>query len=91
MAGSSALPRNPLEPEVLRDLPPDQPLDFGSDVFPQLLVRGLPLYGQRTQGYVLDIGSPDRYAQAEADWQAGLFRTSVEPASVLAGRGVASC
>ena len=60
-----------VEPEVLRHIPTNQPFDFGRDLFPVLLEAGVPLSGQRAVGYVLDIGSPERYQQAEADWQAG--------------------
>jgi NDP-sugar pyrophosphorylase family protein len=60
-----------VEPEVLRHIPADQPFDFGRDLFPVLLEAGVPLSGHRAIGYVLDIGSSERYQQAEADWQAG--------------------
>jgi NDP-sugar pyrophosphorylase family protein len=68
-----------LEPEVLGLVPPGQAFDFGRDVFPLLLERGGSVYGHRTPGYVLDVGSPERYAQAEADLRTGLFRPSIEP------------
>jgi mannose-1-phosphate guanylyltransferase/phosphomannomutase len=60
-----------LEPDILQAIPEGQPFDFGSDVFPSLLELGHPLYGVRTDGYVLDIGAPERYLQAEVDFQAG--------------------
>jgi dTDP-glucose pyrophosphorylase len=63
-----------LEPEVLRSVPTGQPSDFGLHLFPRLLERGLALYGYRTSDYVLDIGSPERYAQAETDLQTGRFQ-----------------
>jgi mannose-1-phosphate guanylyltransferase/phosphomannomutase len=65
-----------LEPSVLADVPAGQPFDFGHDLFPRLLGRGLPLYGFCLPGYLLDIGSIERYRQAEADWGAGTFRTA---------------
>lgn len=61
------------EPEVLRQIPMGRPYDFGTDLFPRLLEGGLPLAGLRAPGYVLDIGSPERYRQAEIDWRAGRF------------------
>jgi mannose-1-phosphate guanylyltransferase / phosphomannomutase len=70
-----------LEPGILRHIPLDRPFDLGYDLFPLLLGRGLPVYGYLARGYVLDVGSPERYAQAEADLQAGLYR----PRSDLAG------
>jgi mannose-1-phosphate guanylyltransferase len=63
-----------LEPEILRYIAPGQPADFGADVFPRLLGLGLPVQGERADGYVLDIGSPTRYAQAQVDFQLGRFR-----------------
>jgi NDP-sugar pyrophosphorylase family protein len=61
------------EPDVLRLVPRGRPYDFASDVLPQLLRQGLPVYGDRADGYVLDIGSMQRYAQAQADYKAGRF------------------
>ena len=63
-----------LEPEVLDLIPPERPYDFGGDVFPRLIKRGLPIYGHRTDAYVIDIGSPKRYARAQADLRGGLLR-----------------
>lgn len=60
-----------LDPRLLQLVPRDQPFDFGLDVFPAALQSGLPLYGLRVHGYVLDIGSLERYAQADADVRAG--------------------
>lgn len=68
-----------VEPEVLGHVPAGRPEDFGADLFPRLLDRGLPLAGLRAPGHVLDIGSPERYQQAEADWQAGRFAVSARP------------
>lgn len=75
-----------LEPEVLRGIPRGRAFDFGSDVFPALLAAGQPLYGARTDGYVLDIGAPDRYRQAEVDYAAGRLHNRPR-ASVLASPG----
>ena len=63
-----------LEPEVLDLIPPERPYDFGRDVFPTMIERRLPIYGHRTDDYVIDIGLPGRYEQAEADLRGGLFR-----------------
>ena len=66
-----------LHRRVLDLVPPGTPFDFGSDLFPGLLAAGLPLYGIASADYVLDIGSVDRYRQAEADLQAGRVRSHV--------------
>jgi mannose-1-phosphate guanylyltransferase/phosphomannomutase len=67
-----------LEPAVLSFVPPGEPFDFGRDVFPNLAKQAQPIYGQTLPGcYVLDIGSPERYAQAEHDFKAGCCRSFV--------------
>jgi len=62
-----------LEPSVLDYVPSGEAFDFGYDLFPRLLGAGQPMYGCVTDRYVLDMGSPERYAQAEADYAAGLL------------------
>jgi mannose-1-phosphate guanylyltransferase len=55
-----------IEREVLDDLPPaGTKLSIERDVFPDLVDRGL--YGHETEGYWLDIGTPQRYLQATRD------------------------
>ena len=55
-----------LHRRVLDLVPPGTPFDFGSDLFPGApSAAGLPLYGLASPDYVLDIGSLDRYRQAE--------------------------
>ena len=75
-----------VEPDVLTLIPVGQPFDFGHDLFPLMLERGLPLLGCQADGYVLDIGSPARYAQAEADYQAGRFRSPADQAAPRASQ-----
>jgi NDP-sugar pyrophosphorylase family protein len=64
-----------VQPEVVRWIPAGGPFDFGRDLFPRLLEMQLPLLGFTPGAYVVDIGSPERYAQAEADLQSGRFRS----------------
>jgi NDP-sugar pyrophosphorylase family protein len=61
------------QPSVLPLIPRGRPYDFAADVIPQLLRLGLPVYGDRAKGYVLDIGSLERYDQAQADFDTGQF------------------
>ena len=80
-----------VEPEVIGQIPAGQPFDFGRDLFPVLIEQGLALQGHCAPGYILDVGSPERYRQAEADWQAGRFAPIVpigRPATRLATREV---
>jgi NDP-sugar pyrophosphorylase family protein len=54
-----------VEPSVLDLIPPGEPFDFGHDLIPLLLERGLPVCGWPTDALVLDIGSPERYLLAQ--------------------------
>ncbi len=63
-----------VEPDVLRLVPEGALFDFGNHLIPLLLREGAPLYGYISSGYFLDIGSRERYQQAERDLAAGLVR-----------------
>jgi mannose-1-phosphate guanylyltransferase len=54
-----------LEREVLDLIPPGTNASIERDVFPSLVGSGL--YGYATDGYWLDIGTPDRYLKATFD------------------------
>jgi NDP-sugar pyrophosphorylase family protein len=56
------------EPEIVQRIPPGFS-DFGHDIIPALLRDGAPVYGRPLVGYLLDIGTPEAYAQAQADWR----------------------
>ena len=60
-----------LEPEVLDLIPAGQPFDWSSEVFPQMLEKGLPVYGCIAPGYWCDIGSITEYRRATAEALAG--------------------
>ena len=49
------------EPAVLDLIPPGQPFDIGSELFPLLVERGLPFYAQKRQYNWIDIGSVKDY------------------------------
>jgi NDP-sugar pyrophosphorylase family protein len=57
-----------MEPAIFDYLPPDdgRPLDWGRDVFPTLLDRGI-VYSCSLNGYLQDTGTPDTYRQANWD------------------------
>jgi mannose-1-phosphate guanylyltransferase / phosphomannomutase len=59
-----------VEPDVLNLIEPDVTTDFGLHVFPELLARNRALCGWLISDstYLLDIGSPEKYAQANRDW-----------------------
>ncbi len=55
------------EPSVLTRVPPASSYDFGHDLVPRLLAEGAVVYGQLLGGYLLDIGTPEAYRQAQSD------------------------
>ena len=59
-----------LEPAILAYIPPDTYYDFGRHLFPTLLEKGIPLYGYPIgpEEYLIDIGSPEKYHQAQQEW-----------------------
>lgn len=70
-----------MEPAAVDVLPRDRlPLDIGHDLLPALLDAGVPVYGTPLQGYVFDIGSPERYQQADAHARA---ESAARPSGLL--------
>ena len=47
-------------------------LDFGKDLFPAMVQRGLRLFGYNSPEYIKDIGTPERY-----DWICAEYATGV--------------
>lgn len=56
-----------VEPSVLDKVPPDRYYDFGHDLVPRLVEEGTPVFGRLLTGYLLDIGTPEAYRQAQHD------------------------
>jgi mannose-1-phosphate guanylyltransferase len=54
-----------LERSVLDEIPPDRAVSIEREVFPRLIGKGL--YGIRLEGYWIDIGTPERYLEANWD------------------------
>jgi mannose-1-phosphate guanylyltransferase len=54
-----------LERSVLDRIPPDRAVSIEREVFPELIGDGL--YGIRLEGYWIDIGTPERYLEANWD------------------------
>jgi len=63
-----------LKPGLLKDLPGGRALDFGRDVFPAWVKRGVNIYAYKTPEYVKDAGSVTRHRQVEADLIRGKVR-----------------
>jgi mannose-1-phosphate guanylyltransferase / phosphomannomutase len=66
-----------LEPDIFDLVPPDQPYDFSSELFPMMLDKGLPLFGYITDAYWTDVGNSDAYLQAQHDALSGKVQISM--------------
>ena len=64
------------EKEVLDYIPADRPSDFGHDIFPAILAGNLSVYGYilRDDDYLVDIGTIEKYRQANEDIANGKIR-----------------
>jgi mannose-1-phosphate guanylyltransferase len=60
-----------LTPEILREVPPNTPFTFERHLFPQLLDKGVPIYGYQSCAYWIDIGTPEKYLQLHHDLLSG--------------------
>ena len=56
-----------LEPSVLDDIPSGRAVSIERETFPGLLTRGGRLYALPSPAYWLDIGTPAKYLEANAD------------------------
>lgn len=55
-----------IEPSVIRMIPEGVPYDIGHDVIPALLRQGRRVFGYKADFYLVDIGTPQGYARAQA-------------------------
>jgi mannose-1-phosphate guanylyltransferase len=62
-----------IEPPVLDVIPAAQFCDFGKDVFPKLLTEGRPVYAMKPKAYIQDVGTPERLAKAQRDFEQGVL------------------
>ncbi len=60
-----------VEPCILDYVPPEQPYDFGRDLFPRLLAEGVDVRGYPIHDLLIDIGTPDKYQEARRIYQGG--------------------
>lgn len=54
-----------VEPNVLSWVPTGCPIDFGHDVFPQMLTTGQAIVGYPIEDALIDIGTPENYRKAQ--------------------------
>jgi mannose-1-phosphate guanylyltransferase len=64
-----------LERSVLDLIPPDRAVSIEREVFPRMIGEGL--YGIRLEGYWIDIGTPERFLEANWDILEGRVQTVV--------------
>lgn len=75
-----------LEPEVLDDIPADEPQDWAQQVFPRMLAQNQLLFGYVAGGYWCDIGDHQEYLRACSDVLEG--RVDVEELGQHIGGGI---
>ncbi len=56
-----------MEAEVLKLIPQSKKYDFGSQLFPEMIKRGMPLFGYPMIEYWNDVGSLDQYYRSNVD------------------------
>lgn len=74
-----------LDPVVLDLVPSNRMFDFSKDLFPQLLAKGVPMYGHVMDGYWCDIGNHEQYRQAQEDFLAGRVKLAVPAEEIRPG------
>lgn len=62
-------------PDIFFQIVPGKSLDFGHDIFPQLINQNKKIFCLPTEGYFIDIGDLDKLQQAEYDIKSGKFKT----------------
>src|SRR5689334_14266524 len=53
-----------LEPQLLEEIPARQAFDFSKDLWPDLLERGTPIYGEPIEGVWMGVGRPEDLIRA---------------------------
>ncbi len=56
-----------LSPEVLNEIPDDEPFDFAQDLFPKMLQKNIQINGYSALGYWCDIGDLQAYLRCQHD------------------------
>lgn len=74
-----------LEPEILDLIPPDQPYDFSSELFPLMLDKGLPLFGYVSEEYWTDVGTTESFLQANRSVLARKVKAQIDGFEVRPG------
>ncbi|MDH6133189.1 mannose-1-phosphate guanylyltransferase/phosphomannomutase [Kitasatospora sp. MAA4] len=78
-----------MEPEVFDYVAAGQSVDWSSDVFPQLLKEGKPVFGYVAEGYWEDVGTHESYGKAQADVLDGKVEVELDGFEISPGVWVA--
>jgi NDP-sugar pyrophosphorylase family protein len=63
------------EPSILERIPEGEPYSAERDLFPRLVEEGARLFATGADGYWMDIGTPEKYLNANLDALRGAFPT----------------
>lgn len=74
-----------IEPELLDRIPADTLVDFGRDLWPQLIAAGEPVYAYTTMAYWNDIGDLDELRNSILDAVLGHVRIEIPGEEVVPG------
>jgi len=66
-----------IEPRILDSVPKDTRYMFERGVFPDMLERGDPIFGFKSKGYWIDIGTPEKYAALNRDLLMGRLNRAI--------------
>lgn len=67
------------EPQVLERIPPGEVCSAERELFPGMVADGARLFACATGAYWMDIGTPEKFLQANLDALQGRYRTSAVP------------
>lgn len=56
-----------LDPQVLHEIPDNEPYDFAKDLFPKMLSKNQQINGYKAEGYWCDIGDISAYLKCQFD------------------------
>ncbi|MCL6086988.1 MAG: NDP-sugar synthase [Actinobacteria bacterium] len=65
------------EPEIFKYIPYGTFYDFGRDLYPKLLEKGIPYYGYKHDRYWNDVGSLEQYQQGNFDALEGKVKVCI--------------
>ena len=73
------------EPEIFEYIPEKQFYDFGKNVFPELIEKGIAYYGYKHKQYWNDVGSLDEYQKGNFDALEGKVKINIPGKQIREG------